>query len=269
MKDIPLIGVAVLSLLGGCNSQTSGPAGPTDEVANAVAPPATNFVHFEGIWQGIVTPAASATSLPAIVMVNGWGEFRMVADGMQFVGFPRRTASGIAGEVKGITSAQATWNDGRRVNYFSLSGTISGDEFIDASYNGGADNGTLAVAWAATDQSSEIESIQGVWALYDENQNIVMTLQVDVYDLWQARMSGAHSNGCTYSGNIEAWTSEFSYDVVPFEVSGCPLAGDIDVNGTYWGTGALIDVDGDNSAERVLVIALSNEVNQLTFFLHN
>lgn len=268
MKRILLPTVAALSLLGACSPENPMPTRTTGRASTDIAAPTSDYLHFEGIWQGVITPAASGTSRPAIAMVNGWGEFRLVAGSMQMVGFPKRTATDVAGEITGITSAETTWSDGSRIGAFTLNGEISADNFIRARYAGSKDSGTLDLASSIADQSTEIGSVQGVWVQYDEFDNIVATLQVDVYDGWAARISGSHSNGCRYLGNTEAWTSAQSYDVVPFEVSGCPPVNGIDVNGTYSGTGALIDVEGDSSNELILVVALSNEASQITFFLH-
>lgn len=268
MKRILLPCAAALCVLGGCNSETQVPASRASDLLNTAAPPSPDYVHFEGIWQGMVTPAETGTSLSAIVMVNGWGEFRLVADGMQLVGFPKRTASSVVGEITGITSVDTTWNSGSRIADFTLHGEISADNFISARYSGSSDNGTMAVAWATTHSPTRIESIEGLWVQHDQAENIVATVQIDVYDGWQARISGSRSNGCNYFGNIEAWTSELSYDVTPLEVSGCPPSNGIDVNGTYSGTSALIDIADDGSDELILAVALTNEVNQISLFLH-
>jgi len=275
MKSLTVFGLLALAGLYGCKSNPGG-----DTQSSAQTPPSSpeqqlpanssqQLVGFEGIWQGIVTPDVSGTSSPALVMVNGWGELRLLTDERQFVGFPARTAKFVAGTLTGIRSAATTWHDGSVVSDFFLSGSIDDDAFIDATYSGSVESGTLQLSWAADRVvNTEIDEINGVWALYDDNQNIRATLQIGRYDQWQAQISGFHTNGCVYFGNTEAWTSFYSYDVVPFEISGCPNMGDTNINGTYSGTAALVDIDGDNSEDHVLVFALTNSANQLALFLH-
>jgi len=272
MRFVTLVVLLILAGLPGCNSgssernlaSASGPGPQTDPQPI----PMPTAVHFEGIWQGTATSDVSGTSSPAILMVNGWGEFRMVTDDAQFVGFTTRTASTLEGEVTGFQSVQTTWNDGSRSSRFTLSGTISGDHSIEASYSGNVDSGTLQLALMVDTKLTTIYAVDGVWAVYDNQQNVEATIQMDRYDDWAAQVSGAHANGCTYFGNIEAWTSAFSYDITPFEVTGCPLIAGTDINGTYVGTAALIDIADDKSDERLLVVALSSDVIQITFFLH-
>ena len=62
------------------------------------------YIHFEGLWQGALTPDDTLTSSTVVVIVNGWGEFRALTADVQFVGFPHRTGSTLTGELKGIRS---------------------------------------------------------------------------------------------------------------------------------------------------------------------
>lgn len=264
MKTITFCTLSALAWLCGCgagdprNETTVLPPPPTA----APRPVSLNTTHFEGIWQGSLTDGLSAATSPAILMVNGWGEFRLVADSVQFVGFPTRTATSVGGRITGLHSAESSWGDGSRAQEFELTGSIDADQFIDARYTGASDSGSFSLAWSAEAGPAPRSNITGTWARYDENQNIVATLQLG------AAITGSDSTGCVYSGSADTWTSLHSYDVVPFIVSNCPTTNGVDLNGTYVGTAAPIDIAGDNSDELVLVMALSNENNQLTFFLN-
>lgn len=264
MKTIRYCTLWIVTWLYGCGA--SDPHNETRVSADIPPPmPPPVFLdpnHFEGNWQGALTDNANGISSTAILLVNGWGEFRLVTEDMQFVGFPSRTATTVGGLIAGIRSANSTWSDGGRIQEFELSGSIDTDQFIDARYEGESDSGTLALAWATRDEPASLRQITGTWALYDQHRNIVATFQVG------GGISGSHSNGCIYSGAVEAgWTSIYSYDITGFEVTGCPLINGIDLNGGYGGTAALFDIAGDESDALVLVVALGNGDNQLTLFL--
>ena len=242
---------------------------PTPDPASGVTPSADSpFVHFEGVWQGTITPEDTMTSLPAIVIVNGWGEFRLLTDGVQFVGWPRRTVSELEGSLKGIRSPDSTWSDGTVVSSFTIYGSIEADNFIDATYAGNASSGSVALDWVSVTNSTDIDAIQGTWMLLDAHQNYVATFEFDVIDIAEATITGAHSNGCTYSGAAESWTSFNSYDIWEIDVSNCPAVAGVDVNGRYSGTAALIDVVDDGTGELALVLGLSNSETQLTHYLY-
>jgi hypothetical protein len=252
-----LASALIVTELIGCGS---GSLNDVEETVPSAPPDSTGSsttVHFEGIWQG---------TSAAIALVNGWGEFRLLAEDVQFVGFPKRTQSAIEGVVTGIRSAGTTWNDGSHVSQFTLIGSITEDHSIDARYEG-PQSGTLSMSWAAAEANTAIATIDGIWALRDENRNVVATIQIDAYSGLAAEVFGSHANGCTYSGESESWTSAYSYDFSPLELSGCPLIDGVDLNGTYVGTGALIDLADDGSDELVFVVALSNDANQISFLL--
>jgi len=273
MKCTIPTGLWVLVCMGGCNSEGPvGGDGHTVQVASPTMPqPATTteFVHFEGNWLGTLTSDVTGNSSTAIALVNGWGEFRLITNGAQFIGWPRRTATNLSGGVTGIRDAGSTWNNGNPTSYFALVGTISEDNFIEATYRGSGDSGMLAMAWSPEEQSVTIGSLDGTWVEYDESRNIVATIQIDASGAWQAGIYGSHVNGCTFAGETEAWTSYYSYDVVPFEVSGCPQIAGIELNGGYSGTAALVNLPDDHTDEPALVVAVSNDLyHQLSFFLH-
>lgn len=264
-----------LAALCGCTSESGGDISAPldyDSISTSISPPPPpppgDNDNFEGIWQGVLTPDMSGNSAEAVVLVNSWGEFRMITDGAQFVGWPQRTGSSIAGTLTGIRVAGSTWSDGTRSTEFDLDGTISEDGFIEARYTGGGESGVIAVAWGDYGVS-QIDSIVGTWVRYDADENIVATFQFERRDMWIADIHGSHADGCTYLGETEAWTSRSSYDFGQFEASGCPLVGGLDLNGSYSGTGALIELVEDTSEEPALVIALSNDLErQITFLLY-
>lgn len=251
-------------------------SGSTDRAAETIpdtlqTPSTSNndpYVHFEGIWQGTITPDDTMTSGTAVALVNGWGEFRLLASEAQFVGFPRRTRSVLEGRLTGFRSPGVTWDNGARISQFTISGSIAGDEFIDAVFSGDAGSGSLGLAWVTVTYPTDISDINGTWALLDENQNHVATFNVDVTNEWEARINGAHSNGCIYSGAAESWTSVNSYDIWELSISNCPPIAGIELNGDYSGTAALIDSADDGTDELALVLALDNDQIQVTHFLY-
>lgn len=240
---------------------TNNPAGPTPGSSNS-------FVHFEGVWQGTITPDDTMSSGMGIVFVNGWGEFRLLASDVQFIGFPRRTFSELQGNLTGLRSPGSEWSDGTRVSPFTISGAIDEDNFIDATYYGSAGSGSLALAWVSSTDSTNIGATNGMWVLFDDDQNYLATFEIEVTNEWEATITGAHSNGCNYSGVAESWTSFNSYDISKFDISDCPLIAGIDANGEYSGTAARIDIADDGTGELALVLGLSNGQNQLTYFLY-
>lgn len=262
--------LVVIAQLAGCGS--GNPEAAVQSLTNDSVGPTPNtgspYVHFEGTWQGTVIPDGTMTSSPAIAVVNGWGEFRLLTTDAQFVGFPRRTASELGGELTGLRSPGTTWSDGTRVSSFTISGSIAEDNFIDATYTGSVGSGMLAIAWEPSTNSTDISAIAGIWALFDDFRNIVATFEVNVIDDWSATITGAYSNGCTFSGTSESWTSFNSYDISPAQISSCPLIAGVDVNGGYSGSAVRLDVADDGTDELALVIALSNNDNQLTYFLY-
>ena len=269
MKTSTAIGLLMLAYMVGCNTEAPGERELATASISTTPVSTTNTVHFEGVWQGTMTSRLTNTSSSAITMVNGWGELRLLTDDIQFVGFPLRTATTVSGSVTGIRSAGTEWQDGSTTGIFSLKGEILEDEFIEATYEGGSDAGELALAWSAAIQDTSIGSIIGQWVQNDENGNILASLTIAGVGIVEASIHGSHANGCTFSGRTEAWTSYYSYDVVPFEVSGCPLIEGVDLNGAYSGTAALIDLFGDESDKLVLVVALSNDDgHQISFYLH-
>lgn len=269
MKTLRLVGLLILAALASCDlNGSSDPGSTVPPPSPEPPPPGVVTVHFEGIWQGAMTSGEPVNGSAAIALVNGWGEFRLVSDGVQFVGFPQRTVTGISGLLTGIRSAGTTWSDGERISDFDLSGSISSDGFIDATFEGSADSGILWMNQVAVAGPTDIAALNATWGLYDENQNMVATFLITSYSESGARISGAHANGCTYTGTSESWTSFYSYNISALEVAGCPLVDGSDPNGAYVGTAGLVDVDDDDSDEPVLVVALSSDTNQLTFFLH-
>ncbi|MDX1508296.1 MAG: hypothetical protein R3358_08455, partial [Woeseiaceae bacterium] len=161
-----------LAVLCGCsggapgNETTGSPSGASSTSASE------ETVHFEGNWVGTLTSDQEQHSSTAILLVNGWGEFRLIADGMQFVGWPRRTETSLAGTVTGIRAAGTSWNDGSTSGIFDIGGTITGNDLIDGTYLGAGDNGVFTLTWVAGDESRG-EAIAGSWVQYDANENIV------------------------------------------------------------------------------------------------
>ena len=91
---------------------------------------------------------------------------------------------------------------------------------------------------------------------------------METINFYDARISGAHVNGCAYGGGAESWTSADSYDIWELVVTGCPEIAGVDINGTYSGSAAIIEIEDDGRDEMALVIGLSNEENQITQFLY-
>lgn len=262
--------LVLAAFLAACGSDGSIPVTPV--VAINDPPPAAGdsspFMHFEGVWQGTIMPDDTMTSRPAILIVNGWGEFRLLTGDAQFVGFPHRTLSELEGELAGIQSPGSTWSDGSTVSAFTIDGAIDEDDFIDATYSGATGSGTMVLSPVLAIESSSIGAALGTWMLFDDDQNYVATFDFDVINQWEAIVSGTHSNGCIYSGSVESWTSVNSYDVWALDVSNCPMVGGVDLNGEYAGSAVRIDVANDGSDELALVIGMSSEDIQLTYFLY-
>lgn len=270
MTDKRFILAIIAAHLIGCGSGGPEPIEPP-VVSDPTVPVQTSgpsTVHFEGIWQGTVTPDDTQTSSWAIAIVNGWGEMRLLTRDAQFVGAPRRTQSALKGDLIGLRSAGTTWSDGSGISPFTIDGSIASDEFIDADYSGPTVSGALAMAWEPDAHSTDIQTIGGTWASFDRNQNIIAALTFDVFNDDSARISGSHANGCTYSGTTESWTSVNSYDIWQFAMSGCPFVAGVDVNGDYSGSAARIDLADDGTDELALVVALSNDEVQQTIFLY-
>lgn len=207
------------------------------------------------------------TSSLAVIIVNGWGEFRLLTPDTQFVGYPRRTTADFEGELSGIRAVGTTWPDGSRVSLFDIAGTIDSNAFIDASYTGNNGGGTLALAWSGANLARHVVDVEGRWELYDADRNIVATFSVTRSGDWTANIFGMHSNGCNYSGELESWTSMASYDIWDLNISGCPMLAGTDVNGSYVGSAALLDMPDDGTGSLALVMALSNDNTQLTLIL--
>jgi hypothetical protein len=263
--------MVLAALLAACGSGGTGPATPVPAAVASAAPPPDNgnqFVHFEGVWQGTLTSNDPKSSGPAILIVNGWGEFRLFTNDVQYVGFPHRTYSELEGDITGIRSPGSTWNHGTPFAHFQLRGSISEDNFIEATFAGGADSGSMSLAPITASDSGAIGNITGTWILYDELRNAIATFDLDGRGLLEALATGTHSNGCVFSGIIESWTSFNSYNTDGFELSGCPPVNGIEINGLYSGSAVKIDVADDGTDELALVLGLSNDVAQLTFSLY-
>ena len=228
----------------------------------------SGWVHFEGVWQGTVTSHDTRSSSTAIVIVNGWGEFRLVAADFQFVGFPGRTRTRLEGQVTGFRAAGTTWSDGTRTSEFIISGSIDTDNFIDATYFGAAGSGSLSLESIPAIDSASIGGVLGTWFLLDNDHGYSASFDFDREDDWQASIRGTHVNGCNYLGSLESWTSINSYDVWELNIAGCPAIADIDLNGEYVGSAVLVDITDDGTDTLVLVLALSNRDNQLTYLLY-
>ena len=260
----------VFAILVACGSGEPAPTSPS--AAAAYDPPAPagsgRLIHFEGVWQGSITPDGASTASPAIVIVNGWGEFRLLSDDVQFIGFLQRTQAGFNGDLLGIREAGATWRDGTRVSTFAVSGDFGVDESIEATYAGEAESGVISLAWVSSDESGSIENAGGMWAQLDDNRNPVAVFELHVRGDWDALVTGTDVNGCLYSGAMESWTSFRSYEIGELIVENCPLVGGVDINGVYQGSAVLIDVAGDNTDELAMVIGLSNGEAQLTHVLY-
>ena len=259
-----------LAQLVACDSRGAGgaalPAAQTDWVPTIIG--GNDPSHFEGIWQGTITPDDTNTTSGAILIVNGWGEFRLLSEGLQFVGAPRRTKTELSGELVGFRSSDTAWKDGSRVSAFEITGTIGDNEFIHAAYSGEADSGLLALSRVTDSSSSSISSLQGSWVMADDNENTVASFQMQTMNSLEASVYGSHANGCTYSGVAESWTSAVSYDIWELLVKGCSGTGGIAPNGTYSGSAVIIDIEDDGRAATALVVGLSNDQNQLTFILY-
>jgi len=253
----------------GCGSGAPGgesspppdiPPGPIGQLPSTTS----RYVHFEGIWQGTATPDDGSTTTRAIMLVNGWGEIRVLLDDAQLIGWGQRTATEFEATLTGIKMAGETWSDGSRNTSFEYTGTFDENTSIEAVYSGDSDGGDLQIHRVTDAESSFLDAAYGTWALFDENLNIAATFNIEAF----YRISGSHSNGCVFLGEIDDWSSHLSYDIYEIEVSGCPLADGIDVNGTYVGTAAIFDVADDGTDESGLIIALSNDENQLTYLLY-
>ena len=268
MKKIQIVSVIVVVSILGCTSGNDEP--PVSEGGYQAAVPVidTAPVHFEGIWQGTLTPSGQSIDLSAILIVNGWGEFRMVAGDSQFVGFPTRGGSTLAGDLTGMKPAGSAWSDGSRVSDFLVDGTINKDQFIDARYVGTVESGDMALTWSKDAGEATPADIDGLWQLENENGNPVASFLIEESGFVTSRINGNHENGCLYAGIADAWTSYRSFDIVPMRIKDCPVVDGININGEYYGSAALVDDPDGESDEQQLVFALSNEENQMHFFLH-
>lgn len=253
-----------------CGSGAKSPSAPAAVTPSPGPTPSGGipWVHFEGVWQGTITPDNTMSSLPAIAIVNGWGELRLLADDAQFVGFGSRTDSELNGDLMGFRLPGSTWSDGTRVSPFTISGSIDEAGFIDAAYSGNADSGSIALAWESSNNSGDIDATNGTWVLFDDNLNPVATFDFIVKTEIAALIIGTHSNGCTFSGGADSWTSFTSYNISDLQISNCPLVSGINVNGGYSGTVAILDVADDGTNQLSLVLGLSNDEIQLTYFLY-
>ena len=260
----------IAAQLVGCNSGSQAPDAHTTDNSAVTTSSNTNddYVHFEGIWQGTITPDDTMTTGTAIVLVNGWGEFRLLTRDTQFIGFPRRTTTELSGGLTGLRSPDSAWSDGTLSSRFTITGSIDGDNFINATYDGDVGGGSLALAWEPGAHSTDIMAIEGTWVGFDDHLNMVVTFDFGNFSTWESSMHGTHSNGCTYSGNIESWTSLNSYDIWELEISGCPNVAGTDMNGEYSGTAALVNVVDDGSNNLALVLGLSSDEIQLSYFLY-
>ena len=257
--------------LAACNSGSgdSNPAVLSGSLSGPAPGTGSPPAHFEGNWQGTITPDDTKTSVDAVVIVNGWGELRLYAGDIQMVGWPRRIAGRLEGDVTGFRSPGSTWTDGSQISLLSIDGTIDKDEFINATYVGVGGSGTIALAHVTRQDSVKITAISGLWVQKDANQNNIASFDIEILGGWEAKITGTHANGCIYSGEAESWTSFNSYDIPKLEVSGCPLVNGVDINGTYVGSAALFDMPDDGTDELALVLGISSDDNQLTFVLYH
>ena len=257
-----------LASLFGCGSGTSDPASPPQNYASAVPTGSSQQVHFEGVWQGTLTPTGSDQESQAIAMINGWGEFRLTTGDTQFIGFPLRTKSQVSGSLEGIKQAGEEWSDGSRTAEFELSGSIDNNQTINAGYTGSVEIGTMTLAWPSGLDRATLAEIEGTWSLLDDLQNPTASYLIETISGHTSRITGNHSNGCMYAGLLEIWTSYHFYNVERFELTNCPTGTGVNINGEYSGSAAIVNINSDGTDEEVLIIAISNDSNQITFHLH-
>ena len=265
-------GVLMALLLCGC--ERGGAGAPASTPLSPLPAGVGHTVKFEGVWQGTITSSNSLQSANVISFVNGWGEISLLTDDVMFAGFTTVVESTLYSELVGITAVGKHWPDGNRTNHFVLNGTIEDDQHIEAQYDGDGDSGIVTMAWSATGRNTQAGEIDGLWAILDNDRNILATVRIDAVSDFKTDVSGSHINGCTYAGMAESWSSFYAFDFSSIVISGCPPEQGVDINGEYAGVGALLDITDDGTDEIVLVVGMIRQVNphglasQLVLYLH-
>jgi hypothetical protein len=204
-----------------------------------------------GLWFGTLTTDGVQGNQDLVGITTDDGRFRFISvDTLgQFIGTGQTSGNDVTGSGNGFAPMGTTWGDGATVTPITVSATLHQRSSFSGTWGAGTgESGTFDFDYDADyEKSSSLALLVGVWAVYDDNSNPIVTFTIDA----GGQFFGQNVNGCTSLGQISVIDSRANVYDITSTISDCFIAGD------YAGLGVLGDIENPDDA---FVFSVNNDV---------
>jgi len=217
-----------------------------------------------GLWFGTVT-YDDQTFEELVGITTSDGRFTLISLDTfgpdtfgQYIGMLTVNGTDATGSGSAYAAPGTTWDNGSTVLEISITAVINEQTTMSGSWTASSgETGSFELDYDADyERDSSLVLLEGVWYVYDDILNPVLTLTVDAGGAFTAQ----NNLGCQSLGQISIIDASFNVYGWDVAISNCLIDGD------YSGFAVLGNLDtGDpaNSQNNVVLVSMSNDLRAL------